>query len=142
MDFGELGCHTTAERVTEVSHTRAIDTECNSQMVIGGARVELRARVSGTPIKRHVTTVFGEKNGVSGMVLNRPCPVELPYSKVGVSMEAEQNAGRSSGIPDHEAGEPLSIYCVVRDAPGLGRRFQQPRRLKEDSFLRPPKQKQ
>jgi hypothetical protein len=54
------------------------------------------------------------------MTLNSPCPVELPYGKVGVSMEAEQNARRRSGIPDHEAGEPLSIYSVVRDTPGLG----------------------
>jgi hypothetical protein len=69
------------------------------------------------------------------MVLNRPCPVELPYSKVGVSMEADQNAGCTSGIPDHKADESLSIYCVVRDASGLGRRFQQLRWLKQDSFL-------
>ena len=49
MDFGELGCYTAAERVTEVSHTCAIDAESNSQMVIRGTRVELRARISGTP---------------------------------------------------------------------------------------------
>jgi hypothetical protein len=120
----------------------AIDTENNSQMVIGGTRVQLRARVSGTPIERHVTAVFSEKDGVSGVTLNGPGPVELPYGKVGVSVEAEQNTDSASGIPDHEAGKPLSIYRVVGDAPGLGRRFKEPRRLKQDSFLRPPKQKQ
>jgi hypothetical protein len=57
-------------------------------------------------------------------------------------MEAEQNARRSSGIPDQEAGEPLSVYSVVRDTPGLGQRFEQRGRLKQDSFLRPPKQRQ
>ena len=51
MDFGELGGYATAKRVTEVGHTRAIDTESNSQMVIGGARVELSARVGGISTK-------------------------------------------------------------------------------------------
>ena len=69
------------------------------------------------------------------MALNCPCPVKLPYGKVGVSMEADQNARRTSEVPDHEAGEPLSIYCVVRDASGLGQCFEQPRRLEQDSFL-------
>jgi hypothetical protein len=142
MDFGQLGCHATAERVTEVSHPRAIDTECNSQMVIGRAGVKLRARISGTPVERHVTTIFGEENGESGMTLDSPCPFELPYGKVGVSMEAEQNSRRGSGIPDHETGESLPVYSVVRDTSGLGQGFKQPGRLKQDSLLRPPKQRQ
>jgi hypothetical protein len=47
------------------------------------------------------------------MALNRPCPLELPYGEVCVSMKAEQNARRDSGIPDHEADEPLSIDGFV-----------------------------
>jgi len=142
MNFGELGCYATAEGMTEVSHTRAIDTERNSQMIVGSACVELRGRVSRISSKRHVTAVLGEKNGVSGAALNRAGPIELPYREVGVSMEAKENARCAFGIADQEAGKPLAIYRVVRNPPGFWHLFQESRWLKQDSLLRLPEQNQ
>ena len=55
-------------------------------------------------------------------------------------MEAKQNAWRSFGIANQEAGEPLSVQGVVRNPPRLGDRFQQSRWLKQDPLLRPPEQ--
>jgi hypothetical protein len=121
--------------MTEVSHASPIHTEGDSKIVVGSTRVELSARVRGTTAKGHVTTVLSEKNGVSGTAFHGPCPIDLPYGEVGVSVEAEQNARCTSGIPDHESDEPLSINCFVRHPSGLRWRVVQSRWLKEDSLL-------
>ena len=51
MKFSKLGRHTTSERMTKVAHTCAIDTECNSQVVISRVRVEPGTRVGGLSTK-------------------------------------------------------------------------------------------
>jgi hypothetical protein len=69
------------------------------------------------------------------MASNGLGPIQLPYSKIGVSMEAEQNSGGACRISHHKAGKSLPIYRVVRNASGFGRGVEQTGWLKQDSLL-------
>src|SRR6266513_357350 len=124
--------------MSKVGDTVAIKAERGHQMIVGCLRIHLRVRVSRRSAERHVTTVLGKEHGVARMSQYLVCPVQLPYSEIGISMKAEENTRRGSRISHDEPNEPLSVRRFVIRAPGFDQRLSESRGLKENSLLRPP----
>jgi hypothetical protein len=128
--------------MAEECHVVPIDTEGNSHMVVCRSCIELGTGVGRRSTERHVASVFGEENSVAGAVFDCSGPVELPYSQIGVSMKAYQHTWGFLRISDQEAGESLSVDCLIGHTPAVGYAFDQVRWLKEDSLLLAPQQDQ
>ena len=121
--------------MAEVPDAGPIDAESHAQMIICRPCVELATGVGWRSAEGHVTTIFREKDCVAGVMVDGTCPWNLPKSKIGVSVEANQDPGRLFGISNDESNELLSIDSVVADTAAKRSLFRKGWRLKENPFL-------
>src|SRR2546423_9803254 len=121
--------------MAEVPDAGSVDAESHAQMIICRACVELATGVGWCSAQGHVTTIFREKNCVAGVMVDGTCPWNLPKSKIGVSVEANQDPSRLFGISNDESNELLSIDGVIADTAAKRSLFRKEWRFAEKKLL-------
>lgn len=140
MCFRQLCRDRAAEGVAEIRDASPLDPESGTQMIVRGASVKLGTGVGWCTAKSHVAAIFRQKDRKPRMPLDGTGPIHLPHCKLGIPVKAEQNAGRTAWIPNHEPKQRLAIHGVVCNSPAERWLSQQRRRLKENSLLLLPKE--
>src|SRR5687768_5004148 len=138
MFSGELRGYRASERVAIVGELTGVRSVSFPQILVRGFSVQLRSRVGRLSTQRHVSAILGQKNRVPCALYHFACPIELPNREIGVSVEAEENAGSGTRISDEISRERLSVRRLVFDALRLASRIRERRRLEKDSLLPPP----
>src|SRR3954464_12798329 len=111
-------------------------------MIVGGACIELGGSVRRCPTQGHVAPILGQKDRVPCVTPEVSGPIELPDCKVRVTVEAKQHPRGIRRITNEEARQSLTVERIVADPTAFNAGLIERRRLKKDTLLPPPDERQ